>query len=151
MFTEDYQVRTGSKSTALTVNSFVLVTSYAWIPRRQESVWSLLVILWKSTSLFCNWESSRLSIWTNSAFYLNQHPCLSLLTSKLKLICIFSCFVFARQVETIQQYFPVFDKLRKEFFVGELIWNFADFMTKQRKIEFYLSMSVQCIYRVLTL
>ena len=85
-----------------------------------------------------------------SAFYLNQHPCPSLLTSKLKLICIFSCFVFARQVETIQQYFPVFDKLRKEFFVGELIWNFADFMTKQRKIEFYLSMSVQCIYRVLT-
>ena len=86
-----------------------------------------------------------------SAFCLNQHPCPSLLTSKLKLICIFSCFVFARQVETIQQYFPVFDKLRKEFFVGELIWNFADFMTKQRKIEFYLSMSVQCIYRVLTL
>ncbi|KAL9981810.1 hypothetical protein ACROYT_G010565 [Oculina patagonica] len=36
------------------------------------------------------------------------------------------------QVETIQQYFPVFDKLRKEFFVGELIWNFADFMTKQQ-------------------
>lgn len=38
------------------------------------------------------------------------------------------------QVETMQQYFPVFDKLRKEFFVGELIWNFADFMTKQREI-----------------
>lgn len=36
------------------------------------------------------------------------------------------------QVETMQQYFPVFDKLRKEFFVGELIWNFADFMTKQQ-------------------
>lgn len=36
------------------------------------------------------------------------------------------------QVETIQQYFPVFDKLREEFFVGELIWNFADFMTKQQ-------------------
>ncbi|XP_074636652.1 beta-glucuronidase-like [Acropora palmata] len=36
------------------------------------------------------------------------------------------------QVETIQQYFPVFDKLRKDFFVGELIWNFADFMTKQQ-------------------
>lgn len=85
-----------------------------------------------------------------STFYLNQHPCPSLLTSKLKLICIF-CFVFARQVETIQQYFPVFDKLRKEFFVGELIWNFADFMTKQRKIAFYLSLSVQCIYHVLTL
>lgn len=36
------------------------------------------------------------------------------------------------QVETILQYFPVFDKLREEFFVGELIWNFADFMTKQQ-------------------
>jgi len=41
------------------------------------------------------------------------------------------CF---NQVETIQHYFPVFDKLKKEFFVGELIWNFADFMTKQREI-----------------
>ena len=35
------------------------------------------------------------------------------------------------QVETIEQYFPVFDKLRKEFLVGEMIWNFADFNTKQ--------------------
>lgn len=35
-------------------------------------------------------------------------------------------------METILQYFPVFDKLREEFFVGELIWNFADFMTKQQ-------------------
>ena len=35
------------------------------------------------------------------------------------------------EVGTIEQYFPVFDKLRKEFLVGELIWNFADFMTKQ--------------------
>ena len=37
------------------------------------------------------------------------------------------------QVETLLQYFPVFDKLRKEFFVGEMIWNFADFMTQQGK------------------
>ena len=43
----------------------------------------------------------------------------------------FMIFFSSTQVETIQQYFPVFDKLRKEFFVGELIWNFADFMTKQ--------------------
>ncbi|XP_046840299.1 beta-glucuronidase-like [Xenia sp. Carnegie-2017] len=35
------------------------------------------------------------------------------------------------QVATIEQYFPVFDKLKEEFLVGELIWNFADFMTKQ--------------------
>lgn len=31
------------------------------------------------------------------------------------------------------QYFPVFDKLKKEFFIGEMIWNFADFMTQQGK------------------
>lgn len=35
------------------------------------------------------------------------------------------------QVESLLQYFPVFDKLRKEFFIGEMIWNFADFMTQQ--------------------
>ncbi|EDO44612.1 predicted protein [Nematostella vectensis] len=35
------------------------------------------------------------------------------------------------QIESIDQYFPVFDKLRKEFLVGEMIWNFADFMTQQ--------------------
>jgi len=29
------------------------------------------------------------------------------------------------------QYFPVFDRLKKEFFIGEMIWNFADFMTQQ--------------------
>ncbi|CAH3193309.1 unnamed protein product [Porites evermanni] len=35
------------------------------------------------------------------------------------------------QVESLLQYFPVFDKLKKEFFIGEMIWNFADFMTQQ--------------------
>jgi beta-glucuronidase len=46
------------------------------------------------------------------------------------------------KVGTIEQYFPVFDKLRKEFFVGELIWNFADFMTKQGLLSIYgLSLS----------
>lgn len=39
------------------------------------------------------------------------------------------------QVATIQQYFPVFDKLRKEFLVGELIWNFADFMTVESVVR----------------
>ncbi|RMX53791.1 hypothetical protein pdam_00000376 [Pocillopora damicornis] len=34
-------------------------------------------------------------------------------------------------VESLLQYFPVFDELRKEFFIGEMIWNFADFMTQQ--------------------
>lgn len=45
---------------------------------------------------------------------------------------------------TIQQYFPVFDKLRKEFFVGELIWNFADFMTIQSKYCIVSSVNNKC-------
>lgn len=35
------------------------------------------------------------------------------------------------QVDSIKEYFPVFDKYRKQFFVGEMIWNFADFATIQ--------------------
>ncbi|XP_065054436.1 beta-glucuronidase-like [Rhopilema esculentum] len=35
------------------------------------------------------------------------------------------------QVDTIKQYFPVFDKYRKSFLVGEMLWNLADFATKQ--------------------
>ncbi len=43
------------------------------------------------------------------------------------------------QVDTIKEYFPIFDKYRKKFFVGEMIWNFADFATKQGM--FFLSFS----------
>lgn len=28
-------------------------------------------------------------------------------------------------------YWPVFDEFRKSFFIGELVWNFADFETSQ--------------------
>ena len=36
------------------------------------------------------------------------------------------------QVEYISQYFGTFDKLRAaRFFVGEMVWNFADFLTAQ--------------------
>ena len=38
------------------------------------------------------------------------------------------------QVESLRQYFPVFDKLKKDFFVGEMIWNFADFATAQGQL-----------------
>ena len=51
------------------------------------------------------------------------------------IIFLHTCLVFSK-VTTIEQYFPVFDKLRKEFLVGELIWNFADFMTKQGSFFF---------------
>ena len=37
------------------------------------------------------------------------------------------------QVDTIKQYFPIFDKYRKSFFIGEMLWNFADFATIQGK------------------
>ncbi|KAL9981667.1 hypothetical protein ACROYT_G010405 [Oculina patagonica] len=31
------------------------------------------------------------------------------------------------QVDTMKQYFPVFDRLRKEFLAGEMIWTFTDY------------------------
>lgn len=33
----------------------------------------------------------------------------------------------------LEQYHLVLDQKRKEYVVGELIWNFADFMTNQCK------------------
>ena len=35
------------------------------------------------------------------------------------------------QTELLMAYFPVFDEYRKKFFIGELIWNYADFMIQQ--------------------
>ena len=35
------------------------------------------------------------------------------------------------QVQLLMAYFPVFDEYRKKFFIGELIWNYADFMIQQ--------------------
>ena len=36
------------------------------------------------------------------------------------------------QVELMEQYFRAFDSAREEgWFIGEMVWNFADFMTKQ--------------------
>ena len=55
-------------------------------------------------------------------------------------------FVSFAQVDTIERYFPVFDKLRKTFFIGEMIWNFADFMTQQ---GWYPSFSVLYYFRTL--
>lgn len=38
------------------------------------------------------------------------------------------------QVEMMSRHFEAFDKLRKEgFFIGEFIWNFADFKTAQSR------------------
>lgn len=38
----------------------------------------------------------------------------------------------------LEQYHLVLDQKRKEYVVGELIWNFADFMTDQCKWQFGL-------------
>lgn len=38
----------------------------------------------------------------------------------------------------LEQYHLVLDQKRKEYVVGELIWNFADFMTDQCKWPFGL-------------
>lgn len=38
------------------------------------------------------------------------------------------------QNEFIREYHKAFDVLRSEFFVGEMPWNFADFMTKQGEL-----------------
>ena len=42
-------------------------------------------------------------------------------------------FVFTEdfQNDFLSEYHKVFDKLRREFLVGEMVWNFADFMTVQ--------------------
>ena len=37
------------------------------------------------------------------------------------------------QVDFLKNYHKTFDVLRKDFLVGELVWNFADFMTDQSK------------------
>ena len=55
------------------------------------------------------------------------------------------------QVDSIKEYFPVFDKYRKQFFVGEMIWNFADFATIQGKLLdmfSYLSQLLTCILAI---
>lgn len=43
-------------------------------------------------------------------------------------------FVFTEEFQNdfLTEYHKVFDKLRTEFLVGEMVWNFADFMTVQQ-------------------
>lgn len=40
------------------------------------------------------------------------------------------------QVEALKQYFPILDKYRKKYVIGEMIWNFADFATDQCRWKF---------------
>ena len=36
-------------------------------------------------------------------------------------------------MEFLHEYHKVFDTYRKSFLAGEMVWNFADFMTDQRE------------------
>ena len=40
------------------------------------------------------------------------------------------------QVELLMAYFPIFHEYGKKFFIGELIWNYADFMIQQSPRRF---------------
>lgn len=56
------------------------------------------------------------------------------------------------QVALLSEHFKAFDKLRKDgYFVGEFIWNFADFKTAQSKliilIKSYRQLSNSCIHK----
>ena len=39
------------------------------------------------------------------------------------------------QMQFHANYFKAFDKYRGKFLIGELIWNFADFMTDQGRLR----------------
>ena len=56
-------------------------------------------------------------------------------------------FVFTEeyQVEFLTEYHKGFDNLRKKFLVGEMVWNFADFMTTQ---SMYLFLSYTWVLSV---
>ena len=47
-------------------------------------------------------------------------------------------FVFTEeyQVEFMREYHKAFDAKRGKYLVGEMVWNFADFMTVQGKYNF---------------
>ena len=55
-------------------------------------------------------------------------------------------FVFTEdyQAELMMEHHKVFDKFRNSFLVGEMVWNFADFMTTQS--EFSYIVMVDCSF-----
>jgi len=42
------------------------------------------------------------------------------------------------QVDFMRQYHAVFDVFRKKYLAGEMVWNFADFMTVQSQYTYKL-------------
>lgn len=55
------------------------------------------------------------------------------------------------QKAMLKEYHSVFDKKRKEYVIGELIWNFADFMTDQGKLifTFWTTLQSPCKYKMI--
>lgn len=50
------------------------------------------------------------------------------------------------QVLTLIEHFKAFDILRKKgFFIGEMIWNFADFNTPQGMLHLYILFYITCM------
>lgn len=50
------------------------------------------------------------------------------------------------QVDTMRRCFPVFDRLRKEFLAGEMIWTFSDYHTLESKYNNLMIYSVSIIH-----
>ena len=45
------------------------------------------------------------------------------------------------QMEFMHQYHEMFDVLRKDYLAGEMVWNFADFMTDECKFVSYFAIN----------
>ena len=62
--------------------------------------------------------------------------------NKIKLSCFASSALILKQtysqVDTMKQYFPVFDRLRKEFLAGEMIWTLTDYNVLECKWKGWL-------------
>lgn len=50
------------------------------------------------------------------------------------------------QVDTMRRCFPVFDRLRKEFLAGEMIWTFSDYHALKSKYNNLMIYSVSIIH-----
>lgn len=98
-------------------------------------------LAWPSTSISksCRHYSPPQGqiFWSSSDGSLSKFAVLLVVTPNLSLCLEFQdpplMFSEEYQKGLLQQYHAVLDQKRKEYVVGELIWNFADFMTNQCK------------------
>lgn len=52
------------------------------------------------------------------------------------------------QVQFLEEYHKVFDKARQHSLIGELVWNFADFVTGQGNHGLYCVMQLMSVIQV---